>query len=229
LLVAMLAGGRGERLRPLTDNVPKPMVPVIGRPFLEIQMKYLASQGLTDFVLLTGYRGDAVSDYFGDGSRFGWHVNCVRELKPLGTGGALRNAADYLAEPFLLVNGDSFLPMDYSHLAQEFARDWLPRIVTYGNREHLAPNNMHVVNGRVVLCCSTGPDMNCVHAGVRALIPEVISSIPEGFVSIEDSVYRPLLRKGKLFAYETEERYYDIGTPAGLASFEEQAKLAGWA
>ena len=92
LQTAILVGGRGTRLKSLTDNLPKPMVSTQGRPFLEILLRLLQSKGLSRFLLLTGYLNTAISDYFGNGSKFGIHIEYSVEPEPLGTAGALRNA-----------------------------------------------------------------------------------------------------------------------------------------
>src|SRR5947209_16972890 len=108
----ILAGGLGTRLGDLTRQVPKPMVPVAGRPYLEHQLRELARQEWTDVVLLTGYLGEQVEEYFGDGRRWRLNLRYRREATPQGTGGALRDAAGLLAATFLLIYGDSYLPID---------------------------------------------------------------------------------------------------------------------
>ena len=118
----ILAGGLGTRLRPLTEQTPKPMVEVEGRPFLEFIVEHIAGQGFRDILLLTGHLGEHVSDHFGDGRRFGVSIRYSREPQPLGTGGAIRAAWEQLADDFLLLYGDSFLPIDYVDVASAFHR-----------------------------------------------------------------------------------------------------------
>src|SRR5438045_578917 len=110
----ILAGGLGTRLGALTQQTPKPMVPVAGRPYLEHQLLLLREQGITDIVLLTGYLGEQIENYFADGSAWNLSIRYSREAMPMGTGGCLRDARRLLEEYFLLIYGDSLLPIDYA-------------------------------------------------------------------------------------------------------------------
>lgn len=109
----ILAGGLGTRLGSLTAQTPKPLVPVAGVPYLEHQLRLLACQSIRDVLLLTGYLGQTIEDRFGDGGPLGLSIRYSREPSPLGTGGALRLAAPLIVDPFLLIYGDSYLPIDY--------------------------------------------------------------------------------------------------------------------
>src|ERR1051325_9126184 len=109
--VVILAGGLGTRLWPLTKTGPKPMVPVAGLPYLEHQVRLFEKQSIRDVVMLTGYLGEQIEEYFGDGARWGMSIAYSREQQPLGTGGALREARHLLAETFVLIYGDSYLPI----------------------------------------------------------------------------------------------------------------------
>lgn len=112
--VVILAGGLGTRLGSFTRKVPKPMVPVAGVPYLEHQLRLLARQSFRDVLLLTGHLGEQIESYFGNGGRLGLRIRYSREAQPLGTGGALRDARRHLAETFLLLYGDSLLPIEYA-------------------------------------------------------------------------------------------------------------------
>src|SRR6266571_3760756 len=112
----VLAGGLGTRLWPLTKEIPKPMAPVNGLPYLEYQIRLLAAQGFLSTLILTGYLGEQIESYFQDGSALGLSLRYSREPAPLGTGGALRHARALLEERFLLIYGDSFLPIGYRPL-----------------------------------------------------------------------------------------------------------------
>ena len=126
----ILAGGLGTRLRPLTKTVPKPMVPVGGTPYLEYQLRLLREQAITDIVLLTGYLGEQIEEHFGDGSRFGLSIRYSREDSPLGTGGALRIAKPLLADSFLVIYGDSYLPIQYGDVLTTLAASTASGVVT---------------------------------------------------------------------------------------------------
>src|SRR6185436_9478322 len=119
----------GTRLRPITQTVPKPMVPVAGVPYLEHQLRELARQGVRDIVLLTGYLGEQIEEYFGDGAGLGLALRYSREEHPMGTGGALRLAAGLLDRSFLIIYGDSYLPIDYPDVLTALNRSTAAAVV----------------------------------------------------------------------------------------------------
>ena len=110
----ILAGGLGTRLRPFTERIPKAMVPIGSKPFLEHQILLLRSQGIEEILLLVGYLADHIKDFFGDGSRYGLRISYSHEEVPRGTGGALKLAQPKLQNNFLLLNGDTYLSMNYN-------------------------------------------------------------------------------------------------------------------
>ena len=119
----ILAGGLATRMRPLTETIPKALLPVAGRPFLDHQLEWLAGHGVSDVVLCVGYRADAIQAHAGDGARYGLHIRYVDEAERLrGTAGALRLALDEgaLEESFLVTYGDSFLPIDFEAVFAAF-------------------------------------------------------------------------------------------------------------
>src|SRR4051812_33410009 len=111
LQAVILAGGLGTRLGTITKETPKPLVNIKGKPFLEWQLQFLADQGVKKFLLLTGYKGEMIENYFGNGKKWGFNISYSQEALPLGTGGALLQAVPKLADRFLLLFGDSFLPV----------------------------------------------------------------------------------------------------------------------
>lgn len=114
-----LVGGRGERLRPVTDNLPKAMVPLNGRPLVEYQVRWMQSQGVTDVVFLTGYMGEVIREHFGDGSAFGVRAHYSEEDTPLGRGGAIRKGLSMVPHdetPILVTNGDNVTDLDLNAL-----------------------------------------------------------------------------------------------------------------
>jgi NDP-sugar pyrophosphorylase family protein len=222
----ILAGGLGTRLWPLTKTVPKPMVPVAGAPYLEHQLRALADHGIRDIVLLTGYLGEQIVEHFGDGSALGISVRYSREASPVGTGGALRDARDLLADRFLLIYGDSYLPIDYPEvlhkLAESGARGLL---VAYDNRlaDTSVKNNVDVDDASYVTRYEKdSPDtLGYVEAGVLAFRREIVDLIPPGVVSLEKEIFPKLIARRELIAYVTRQRFYDIGTPERLKIIEE--------
>lgn len=223
----ILAGGLGTRLGSLTAQIPKPMVPVAGAPYLEHQLRLLERQSIRDIVLLTGYLAQVVENYFGDGSRLGLSIHYSRETTPLGTGGALRMAAHLLDEQFLVIYGDSYLPIDYRDVARTLdASGAQGMVVVYDNRlaDTSVRNNIAVdAEGFVVRYDKDADDpaMHFVEAGVLAFRRPVVDLIPEGVVSLEKQIFTSLIAARQLRAYPTSQRFYDIGTPERLRVIEE--------
>jgi len=225
----ILAGGLGTRLWPLTKETPKPMVPVRGVPYLEHQLRLLARQSLTDVVLLTGYLGQQVEDYFGDGSGLGLRVRYSRESQPLGTGGALREARGLLADAFLVIYGDSYLPIDYPAVGRRLLEsDATGLVVVYhdpAGETSVRPNVALDAAGHVTRYdkqAAGDPGLTYIEAGVLAFRRSVLDDIPpEGVVSLEQQVYPRLIARQALLGLATAQRFYDIGTPERLRVLEE--------
>jgi mannose-1-phosphate guanylyltransferase len=223
----ILAGGLGTRLWPLTREIPKPMIPVGGVPYLEHQLRLLGSQRIRDIVILAGYLGDRIEEYFGDGSRLDLRIRYSREQTPLGTGGALRLAEPLLQDTFLVLFGDSYLPIDnravHDRLLGSAAQAVL---VVYDNsvEDTLVPNNIALDAESYVTRYekkSQAPGLTRVDAGVLAMRRAVLAlSESAGAFSLENELYPRLIGRRQLLAYETRQRFYDIGTPEGLKLFE---------
>jgi NDP-sugar pyrophosphorylase family protein len=227
----ILAGGLGTRLGPLTRDVPKPMVPVAGRPFLEHQLELLRGQGFTDIVLLTGYRADQIESHFGDGRAWGVSIRYSRETDPLGTGGALSAAALLLADPFLLIYGDSLLPMEYAPVLEHLlGSPAVGVVVLYDNREETTVQNnvaVDAVGYLVRYAKGEGPDpgLRYVDAGVLAFRRKLLDRLPsERSYSLERTLFPDLIARRELLGLVTPQRFYDIGTPERLALLERRLK-----
>ena len=222
--VVILAGGLGVRLRPVTLTVPKSMAPVAGRPFLEHLFRLLASQDLRRVVLLTGYLGEQVEAYFGDGADAGVAITYAREPAPRGTAGAVRDAREVLEDTFLLLNGDTYLACDYNRLYEGLEQSGAEAVMAvYGNPETVAPNNVRLTaGGRVAAYSKTQrDDMTHVDAGAYALRRQVLERLPPGDpCSLEDDLFPLLTGEGSLAAYPVTSRFYDIGTLQRLADAE---------
>lgn len=225
----ILAGGLGVRLRPLTYEVPKPMVPVAGKPYLEHQFVYLRKQGFRDVVLLIGYLGEQIEKWFGDGSRLGLSIRYSREETPLGTGGAVLRALPLLADRFVIIYGDSYLPIDYSDVLFRMEEAGASgNLVVYDNRDGdtSVRNNICLTDdGFVARYRKDAPEeagLTHVDAGVAAMRKAALESWdgPEKF-SLESGLYTKLIQRRAMLAYPTRQRFYDIGTPERLKAIEE--------
>jgi D-glycero-D-manno-heptose 1,7-bisphosphate phosphatase len=210
--VAILCGGFGTRLGALTRDVPKPMIPIAGRPYLERVVASFAECGFRRFVMLTGYKAEVIEEHFGDGSRFGVAVEYSRETTPLGTGGALREARALLGDRFILTFGDVLRRFDYDRLVQQHPGNCLavyPR-VTIGNAD--------VAEGFVVRFDKRAPELPYLDAGVAVMLASTIDLLPAvGACSFEEIVYSNLAEHGGLEAEIVDHNFYDIGTPEELA------------
>jgi NDP-sugar pyrophosphorylase family protein len=224
--VVILAGGLGTRLRPVTERVPKPMVEVAGIPFLEHILRHLSGQGLHRFLILLGYLGEQITEYFGSGARWGISIEYILEPKPLGTAGAIRNAFDRLDSEFLLLYGDSYLPIDYPEVIREFyASPSKCLMVVYDN--HLGDtgvvNNVALGPDGTVRRYQKGAleaDLQYVEAGVLCLCRNVFEDLPRfQQISLEQELYGKLIAERQIRAFVTNQRFFDIGTPERLEAF----------
>ncbi|HEY9871582.1 MAG TPA: sugar phosphate nucleotidyltransferase [Candidatus Obscuribacterales bacterium] len=224
----ILAGGLGTRLAPITETLPKPLVPVKGRPFLGYQLELLARHGVAEVLLLTGYKGEMIESTFGTGEALGLTLKYSRESAPVGTGGALAQAASLLADEFFLVYGDSYMDLDYQAAARQFRSARGPGagglMVVADAQAYGEVGNVRLDRtGQRVSSYQKGAGGEHTHldAGVLILTKEVVDFLPKGQPAmLEEYVYPRLAREGRLLAFPAPAKFYDIGTPERLAVFE---------
>ena len=217
----ILVGGEATRLRPLTLNTPKAMVPVLNTPFLEHVIGYLSQHQIRDIILAQGYLTPPIESYFGDGRRFGVRLSYAVENSPLGTAGAVKNTAKYLDETFLVLNGDIFTDRDITAMLT-FHRERKAKVTialtpvddptSYGLIESNA-------EGRVG-CFVEKPGRdevttNMINAGIYIIEPEVLAYIPPRVsFSFEHELFPQLLERGEpIYATPSPAYWIDIGTP----------------
>ena len=213
------------RLRPLTETVPKSMLLVSGRPFLEHQISLLRSHGVTDIVLCVGHLAQMIVDYFGDGSKFGVQLAYSHEGEPLlGTGGALRKAAPLLKEDFAVTYGDSYLMIDYPDLFRIFRESKLPAtMVVYRNEDRWDRSNVVVDGGKVAFYSKSERPPNTVYidAGVSVFRKDALSFLPPEEPVGLDRLLHDLTNRHLLGAYESQQRFYEIGSFSGLQELQQ--------
>ena len=196
------------------------MLPVRGKPFLHYQLDLLRAYGIRRVVLLVAYLGEQIKKHFGDGAGLGLHLTYSHEPAPLGTGGALKNAEALLDEEFLLLNGDTYLAIDYAALGQEFrASKVMAMIVAYENLDARVPSNLALSADRSVAAYRKRDPRGLTHvdAGVIALRREVLGGIPAArSCSLEEEIFPRLIERGQMKAWVTREPFFDMGSPAGL-------------
>lgn len=225
---AVIAGGLGTRLGALTKDIPKPLVPVAGRPFLDHQLRLLRSGGVGKVVLCIGHMGEQIQEFVGDGSRWGMSVAYSLDGPVLlGTGGSLKKAAPLLEDRFLLTWGDSYLEIEHRRVWASFLASGLPAMmVVWRNRGAKEPSNVRLHGERVAAYdkWSPGPEFDCIDYGLSALSKKVLQAIPEGEPFAIEKVFRDLAAQNKLGAYVVEQAFMEIGSPAGLAELEARLR-----
>jgi NDP-sugar pyrophosphorylase family protein len=210
--VAILAGGFGTRLGPLTKGLPKPMMPINGRPYLERVIDSFARRGLRDIVLLTGYRAEVIEEHFGSGEKFGVNITYSRETEPLGTGGAIRDARALLGEAFVMTYGDVLRYFDYDRFVT--AHDE-PCVAVYRRR---TIGNVDVDGDRVIRFDKHAPELPYIDAGFTLMPSSVIDLLPpSGPCSFEESIFPRLAAERRLACEIVDLNFFDIGTPEELA------------
>lgn len=217
----VLVGGQGTRLRPLTSTVPKPVVPLVDRPFMAYMLEWLAGHGVDDVILSLGFMAGALRDVLGDGSRYGVALHYVEEPEPLGTAGALKFAQEHLQDRFLMLNGDVLSDMDLTaQIAQHEATGAVGTLALVPVDNPSAYGLVRVNDDRSVKGFLEKPepqdiDTNLISAGAYVLERRVLDLIaPDANVSIEREVWPQLVGSG-LFAFPHDDAYWlDIGTPA---------------
>ena len=230
--VAVLAGGLATRLRPITEKIPKSLIPVAGKPFLAHQLDLLRSRGIRRAVLCVGHLGEMIRRDFGNGAAFGLQLDYSFDgPELLGTGGAIKRALPLLGMEFFVLYGDSYLPIEYRPVAEFFRRSGKPGCMTvYRNEGRYDTSNVVFHDGKVVVYDKKHrlPEMQHIDYGLSLFQAAAFNAYPadERFDLAE--VMGRLVREKQLAGYEVRERFYEIGSPAGLAELESllQSKSA---
>jgi NDP-sugar pyrophosphorylase family protein len=227
--VAILAGGLATRLRPITDTIPKSLVPVAGRPFLAHQLDLLQRQGFSHVVLCVGHLGEQIEVVFGDGRDYGVQLEYAYDgAKPIGTAAALRQALPRLGPSFLTLYGDSYLEIDYRAVCEAFVREEKPALMTViRHGGGIDRPNACYENGIVKAYgkATADPRMHHVDYGLGLFRAEAFQGDRADIASLSDLQAR-LASDGELAGYEVFQPYFEIGSPAGLAELESHLKAA---
>jgi len=227
LQAVVLVGGEGTRLRPLTFETPKPMIPVMNVPFLERTLLRLKEAGIDDVILPAGYLPDAITSFFGDGSPLGLKIRYVIEETPLGTAGALKNIEHFITGPFFVLNGDVLTSLDLRAMrAYHEKRGGVATLHLIKVEDPSAFGCVvHDATGRISAFVEKPEREDAltdeINAGTYLLETAVFAAIPAGrAVSIERETFPQLIAAGKpLYAFTTDDYWIDLGKPeAYLAS-----------
>lgn len=220
----ILAGGLGTRLRPLTQTLPKVLIPVRGRPFVDYQLDLLKKSGIDDFVFCLGHLGKKVQSHLGDGSAYGCEIRYSFDgPRLLGPAGALKRAEKLLQNRFFVTYGDAYLRAPYREIMETFGFSRkLALMSVYRNENRFGKSDVVVEGGAVIRYDKKNRvrGMDWINYGLTALRKEALDLIPEGVFCDEEAFYGSLIKRKELLAFEVKQRFYEIGTPASLSEFE---------
>lgn len=213
----ILAGGLGTRLRPLTDTIPKPMVSVAGRPFLEYLLELLKRNGIQEVVLLLGYLPEKVTEYFGDGSVVSLKIKYSISSIEDDTGTRIKKAAELLDDNFILLYCDNYWP---AFNLKELVNFWqekntLASVVVYSNKDNFTKNNVKVDQQGYVLKYDRSrqdSDLNGVEIGFCLMNKKIIDMMPNSNFHFEEYIFPRLIAQKQLAGFMTDQKYYSIAT-----------------
>ena len=210
----LLVGGRGTRLRPLTDKTPKALLEVQGKTITEHLFDLLKKYGIRDAVLCVGYLKDKIKEYFGDGSKFGMNITYVEEDEPLGTAGPLKLAKMYLNGSFIVSNGDELKNINIPRMFRLHKRKNALATIALTTVDEPSHYGVARLDGsRIVEFIEkpSKPPSNLINAGFYIFEPEVIEMVPNGFSMIEKDVFPKLAKLGRLRGFPFAGQWFDIG------------------
>lgn len=222
----ILAGGKGTRMRPLTYEIPKPMIPVKGKPLLQHIIDLLRKHEIRNAILSTGYMSDKIKEYFGNGSKFGVNLDYSEEKEAMGTAGALSLIKEKLNETFLMFNGDVLSDIDLEDLIRFHEENGGVATIALTPVDDPSRFGVAKMKGDKILEFVEKPakgkePSKLINAGVYVLEPDILKLIPRGRSMIETDVFPKLAKKGKLFGYHFDGQWFDTGT---VEAYEEVIK-----
>jgi D-glycero-D-manno-heptose 1,7-bisphosphate phosphatase len=217
----IMAGGKGTRIASVTSDIPKPMIPIDGKPVLEREIECLRSQGFTDLIITVSHLGNIIIDYFGDGSQFGVQIEYFFEEKPLGNAGALFQIKEKLTDEFFLLNADSVFDVDFNRFyAYHCKQGGIATILTHPNSHPYDSGLIVADDTHAVQQWLTKEDkrpefyQNRVNAGLHILNKKLLDKkIEKEKIDLDRDLLKPLAGSGSLFCYDSPEYVRDMGTP----------------
>jgi MurNAc alpha-1-phosphate uridylyltransferase len=228
LPLALLAGGLATRMRPLTETIPKSLLDVAGKPFLDHQLALFARQGVRRVVICAGFLGEQMKDFAGSGERWGLSIDWSFDGgQLLGTGGALMRALPLLGGEFLVTYGDSYLDEPFGPIVEAFRASGQTALMTvFRNEGRYDTSNIEFGGGRLKRYdkAQLTPAMQHIDYGLQVLKAEALAGWPEGRKFDLAAVYSSLVEQGRMAGYETARRFHEIGSPQGLADLDALLK-----
>lgn len=210
----ILCGGEGSKLKPITYEIPKPLVPIHGRSILEHIFDLLKKYDIKDTILSVGYKKEKIKQHFGNGFQFGVNIFYAEEEKPLGTAGPLRLIRDMLNETFILSNGDELKDVNIQEMHELHKQKNALVTVALTTVKNPRLYGVASLSGSKILNFvekPKNPPSNLINAGLYIIEPEVIDMIPEGFVMLEEDIFPKLAQEGRLFGFPFSGQWFDVG------------------
>jgi NDP-sugar pyrophosphorylase family protein len=225
LPIAILAGGFATRLGLLANDYPKCLIEINGRPFVDWQLDLLIKNGYSDFVFCISHKAELVQKYLGSGEDRGVKIRYSLDGEiQLGTGGAIQKALPLLGEKFAVIYGDSYLPIDFSKVENEFLESTNQAVMTvYKNHNLFDSSNVEFVNGKLMSYekNANNPNMKHIDYGLTYFRHSVFSQFTDKSVFDLASCCHKLAKSGTLQGFEVFERFYEIGSIIGIAEFSD--------
>lgn len=218
--IVIMAGGKGTRIAQVNATVPKPMIPIEGKPILEYQIETLKNQGYTDIILIVGHMGNVIQEYFGDGAEFGVQISYIIEEQPLGTAGALYFLKDEIKDDFLLLNGDIIFDVNIQKFLEYHCKQGTVATI-------LTHPNSHPYDSGIIIADEKKRVINWLHkederlwyknrvnAGLHMLSPRIFDLFTEvKKCDLDRDILKPLIKDRELSVYDSPEYIKDMGTP----------------
>jgi len=225
----ILAGGKGLRMKPMTNFIPKPMLRIQDKPILEHNIDLLKKHGIKDVIISIGYKGEHIKEYFGDGSQFGVNISYVEEDEPMGTAGPLNMLKDKINDTFILMNGDELKEIDLEDMFMFHRKNKSSATIALTTVEDPSSYGVAVMNGNKVMTFVEKPSKErapskLISAGLYILEPEVLKMIPDGYSMVENDVFPKLATNDKLLGYVFSGQWFDTGTPERFSKAEREWK-----
>ena len=211
----ILAGGKGTRLKPITHEIPKPLVLVQGKPILEHNIDLMRLNGIKDIIISVGYKGEQIKNHFGDGRKFGVNITYVEEDEPLGTAGPLRLAQEFLTDSFVMCNGDELKNIDIAEMYSFHKKNKAKCTLALTTADNPSDYGVPKLEGNQILSYTEKPkkpESNLINSGLYILEPEVIELVNTTPMSMETDVFPKLAEKKVLYGYPFSGQWFDTGT-----------------
>jgi MurNAc alpha-1-phosphate uridylyltransferase len=224
LPVLILAGGLATRLRPLTDKIPKSMLPIQNKPFIQLQLDLLAKSGIREVIICVGYKGQMIQDYVGNGEKFGLNVRYSFDGDSLvGTGGAIVRALPLLSEKFMVLYGDSYLPINYLEVIDKFKRSINESLMTVRlNYSDYEKSNVYFKSDKIIEYSKVklDPKMQHIDYGLMGFHASVFKNLQVGNFLDLSEILEHLVKDDLVEGFEVKERFYEVGSLNGISELE---------